>query len=155
MCLCACLCFTPGWGGFCSLDAKQFEFPSVFSHQRDERKSRHVTNCTVGITGFEREQTKRGGVWRRPRTCVCVCVWKYEYLCAGCKLSQEVHCFSFMDVEDSDRDERGSLVLSGLPGRVYTSLWETEMPKAYQDQTPASHYYTSRCQSVSPSNFIK
>lgn len=74
----------------------------VHSHWRDERKTRHVTNCTVGFTGLERERANRGGERERRSsetkdTSMCLGVW--ILMCVCCKLAEEALC------------ERGSLML--------------------------------------------
>lgn len=66
--------------------------------------------------------------------CVCVCEGECDhmniYVC--CKLLEE-YAWLLGRAEESHGDERGSLQLSGLPGRDFS-----EMPTAYQDQTAGS-----------------
>lgn len=109
----------------------------VCSPWRDERKSCYVTNCSVGITGLDREQMKRGYV--SVFVCVrfdhgqqCVCERMNIYVC--CKPSKEG---ALLLLHGSWRVARRSVhCYLDFQGEA-TSVWETEMPGAYQDQTPA------------------
>lgn len=114
-----------------------------------KEKSQHVTNCTVGITGLERESKRREGVCEdQGQQCVSDCMNIYVCVASSHK---KVHCFSFMDIEETRGAVWCYLVFQGET----PSLRDTEMPKAYQNETPASDYFTSRRQSVPSANFIK
>lgn len=135
------MCLVHVWGlpqmkkiGLCILNTKKFIFLLCSSHWRDERKSRHVTNCTVGITGLERAN-EEGECGKTKDSNVCPSVWIFMCVSRSCTW----RCTASPSWMFMWRWEgHGSAA----------ALWGTEMANAYQNETPASHCSTSCLQSV-------
>ena len=66
-----------------------------------------MTNCTVGITGLERERAndERESCENQGQRCGPECMNMYACVCVCVRvasLPEKTHCFSFMEVEDSE-----------------------------------------------------